>query len=60
MPVLITTPYPTLEETAKAYGMPLEEARKVEKLVLDMLDRDARKVARKKRPAVKKQAGKRK
>lgn len=57
MPVLITTPFPTLEETAAAYGMPIEEARKIEKLALEMLARDAKRKARKKSAsAVKKQS----
>ena len=48
MPVLITTPFPTLEETAAAYGMPIEEARKIEKMALDSLARRAKRIAAKK------------
>lgn len=54
MPVLITTPFPTLEETAAAYGMPIEEARKIEKMALDSFARRAKRAARKKSAASRK------
>ena len=61
MPVLITTPFPTLEETAAAYGLPLEEARRIEKMALDALARRAKRTAAKKvRERAAKQAAKKK
>ena len=48
MPVLITTPFPTLEETAAAYGLPIEEARKIEKMALEAVARRAKRAAAKK------------
>lgn len=48
---IITTPYPTLEETAKRFGVPLKRARELSELVANRNGRSL--------PAVKRTARKR-
>ena len=41
MRVLITTLWPTLEQTAAAYGLPIERVRRIGNLAVDVIARDA-------------------
>ena len=52
---LITTPYPTSEEIARTYGIPMSEVRRIEKaaelIIEKRLDLEARKRVSKRRQA---------
>lgn len=57
-PVIITTPYPTIEETARLGNVPPERVKEILKMVDEIVARDEARRAAKKSRATKKRAAK--